>query len=127
VQRALADLNRLYVNEPALHRYDFEPRGFDWLDCNDADQSVLSFVRRSEERDVVVVLNFTPVPRDHYRIGVPSAGLYRELFNSDSHHYGGSNLGNGTAPHSAPHPANGQPHSLHITLPPLGAVILTAV
>jgi 1,4-alpha-glucan branching enzyme len=123
VQRVVADLNSLYVSEPALHRFDFEPRGFRWLDCNDQAQSVLSYARFGEERFVVVVLNFTPVPRHHYRIGVPHGGPYRELFNSDSSYYGGSNVGNGVV--SAQPLAYGeQPFSLELTLPPLGALIL---
>jgi 1,4-alpha-glucan branching enzyme len=126
VQRALADLNRLYVSDPALHRYDFEARGFSWLDCNDARSSVLSFLRRGDDHELLVALNFTPVPRSNYRVGVPRAGLYRELFNSDSVHYGGGNLGNGMPVQSTPQPYAGQPHSLYITLPPLAAVILTA-
>jgi 1,4-alpha-glucan branching enzyme len=124
VQRAVADLNRLYVNEAALHRYEFEPRGFAWLDCNDAANSVLSYLRVTDDRHLVVVLNFTPVPRLGYRVGVPYARPYRELFNSDSSFYGGSNLGNGTPVQAAALPWSGQPCSLELTLPPLGAVIL---
>jgi 1,4-alpha-glucan branching enzyme len=123
VQRVVADLNCLYVSEPALHRFDFEPRGFRWLDCNDQAYSVLSYARFGEERLVVVVLNFTPVPRHHYRIGVPRGGPYRELFNSDSSYYGGSNVGNG-ALSAQPLAYGEQPFSLELTLPPLGALIL---
>jgi hypothetical protein len=95
VRRLIADLNRLYVAEPALHRYEFEPRGFSWLDCNDSDHSTLSYVRWADDRHVIVALNFTPVPRTGYRVGAPYGGRYRVLLNSDSEHYAGSNLGNG--------------------------------
>jgi 1,4-alpha-glucan branching enzyme len=124
VQRLVGDLNRLYVREPALHRYEFEPRGFSWLDCNDAQHSTLSFARWSEDHHVIVALNFTPVPRDGFRIGAPYGGRYRVLLNSDSEFYGGSNLGNGLPLQAEPQPWSGQPHSLVLTLPPLGAVIL---
>jgi 1,4-alpha-glucan branching enzyme len=124
VQRAVADLNRLYVGHPALHRYEFEPRGFQWLDCNDAAGSVLSYLRTADEQQLIVALNFTPVPRSGYRLGVPHGGRYRELFNSDSVHYGGSNLGNALPIESRAQPWAGQPHSLELTLPPLGALVL---
>ncbi len=124
VQHAVADLNRLYVGHPALHRYEFEPRGFQWLDCNDAAGSVLSYLRTADEQQLVVALNFTPVPRSGYRLGVPHGGRYRELFNSDSVHYGGSNLGNALPIESRALPWAGQPHSLELTLPPLGALVL---
>jgi 1,4-alpha-glucan branching enzyme len=93
------DLNRLYVNEAALHELDFFPEGFQWIDCHDADQSVMSWLRRGRDgRHAVVVLNFTPVPRHGYRLGVPLArGLPVERINTDSAHYGGSDLGNGGA------------------------------
>jgi 1,4-alpha-glucan branching enzyme len=122
--RALvADLNRLYRETPALHRLDFEWPGFEWIDCHDAAQSVLSFLRQGNDDEVVVVLNFTPMPREGYRIGVPHPGTYRVLLNSDSEHYGGSNAGNPFA-RSEPTPWMGHPHSLVLTLPPLGGLIL---
>jgi len=124
VQRAVADLNRLYVREPALHRYEFEPRGFSWLDCNDAVHSVLSFVRWADDRHLIVALNFTPVPRDGFRLGVPHAGRYREVFSSDSGYYGGANIGNGAGATARPTPWHGQPHSIEVSLPPLAGVIL---
>ncbi len=120
----VGDLNRLYRSHAALHRFDFEASGFEWIDCNDASQSVLSFVRRSGEEFLVVVLNFTPVPRSGYRVGVPQAGGYRELFNSDSEFYGGSNLGNGGGLLADDVPWMGRAASLVLTLPPLGAIIL---
>ena len=128
VQRALADLNRVYVNEAALHQRDFEGSGFQWLDCDDQARSVLCFRRRAAgSPDVIVALNFTPVPRHDYRVGVAQAGNHAELFNSDSLHYGGSNLGNSSAVQARHEPHQGESHSLLITLPPLAAVMLKAV
>jgi 1,4-alpha-glucan branching enzyme len=123
MQRAVADLNRLYVQQPALHRFEFEPRGFSWLDCNDAAHSILSFVRWAEDQHLVVALNFTPVPRDGFRLGVPHAGRYREVFSSDSGYYGGANIGNGAGALAAATPWNGQPYSIAVSLPPLAGVI----
>jgi len=123
VQRAVSDLNRLYTSQPALHRYEFEPRGFSWLDCNDAAHSTLSFLRWSDDTHAAVALNFTPVPRPGFRLGVPYGGHYRELFNSDSSYYGGGNLGNGLGAEASDTPCHGQPHSIVINLPPLAGVI----
>ena len=125
LQRLVADVNRLYRERPELHRLDFDPEGFAWIDCHDADNSVISYLRRDDQgRHLLVVLNFTPVPRHGYRIGVPHGGGYRELLNSDSAFYGGSNLGNGGFIPSEDVPWMDQPHSLVLTLPPLGALIL---
>ena len=125
IQRCARDLNHLYRNTPALHDLDFEGSGFDWIDCHDADQSVVSYLRRARDgRFVIVVLNFTPVPRTGYRIGVPQGGTYREAFNSDSRHYGGSDLGNGEGLDAAARPWMGLAYSLVMTLPPLAAVIV---
>jgi 1,4-alpha-glucan branching enzyme len=124
VARAVTDLNRLYRDEPALHAFEFEPQGFSWLDCNDAAHSTLGFIRWAGNRHVVVALNFTPVPRGGYRVGVPQAGRYREVFNSDSTFYGGSNLGNGLGATAEPVPWNGQPCSIVLELPPLAGVLL---
>jgi len=123
VQQLLADLNRLYVREPALHRHEFEPEGFRWIDCSDRDQSVLAFQRLAGEQQLVVVLNFTPAPRQAYRIGVPGPGPYRVLLNSDSHHYGGANVGRSEVLAEA-RPAHGLPCSLTLDLPPLAGLIL---
>jgi 1,4-alpha-glucan branching enzyme len=123
VQRTISDLNRLYVQQPALHRYDFEARGFSWLDCDDADQSVLSFARWADDQHLIVALNFTPVPRTGYRLGVPRPGRYREVHNSDSSFYGGGNLGNGAGAQTSATPYHAQPHSIVVTLPPLAGVI----
>ena len=125
IQRLVKNLNQLYKDLPALHQYDFEWHGFEWIDCNDADNSVLSFIRRSDEQFVIVVVNLTPQPHHGYRIGVPEAGVYREIFNSDSEFYGGSNMGNGGGALVADELSwMNQPYSLGLTLPPLAAVIL---
>jgi 1,4-alpha-glucan branching enzyme len=119
------DLNRLYHDLPALHELDFTSDGFAWIDCHDADQSVLSYLRRDRNGSfVAVILNFTPVPRLGYRIGVPRPGRYREIFNSDSLYYGGSNLGNGEGLNAEPTPWMGYPYSVAITLPPLAGIVL---
>jgi 1,4-alpha-glucan branching enzyme len=123
VQRLVADLNRLYRNEPALHRHDFDSSGFEWIDCHDSTQSVLSFLRKSDQGWLLVLLNFTPVVREDYRVGVPAAGSYRELFNSNSRHYGGSDLGNGQVV-TEPVAWMGRPVSLRLTLPPLAGIVL---
>ncbi|MGZ5056769.1 MAG: alpha amylase C-terminal domain-containing protein, partial [Methylobacter sp.] len=123
VQTLVKDLNHLYRKQPALYQHDFDHQGFDWIDCHDVQQSIISYRRKSEYEELIVVLNFTPVVRDQYRIGVPVAGTYTEIFNSDSGYYDGSNIGNGAAL-SEPTPWMNQPHSISLTLPPLGAVIL---
>ena len=123
VSRAIGDLNRLYKELPALHHGDFDHEGFEWIDCHDAPQSVLSYLRRSDDQTVIVVFNFTPVPRHDYRIGVPKTGIYEELFNSDSMYYGGSNVGN-VAVRTEDRPWMGRPASISLTIPPLGGIIL---
>jgi 1,4-alpha-glucan branching enzyme len=112
---------------PALYELDFAQEGFAWIDCHDADQSTLSFIRRARDGSVVLVaLNFTPVPRERYRLGLPASGRWLEIFNSDSTFYGGSNLGNGSVQAEAL-PWMGLPFSAAITLPPLAGVILQPV
>ncbi|MGH7882298.1 MAG: 1,4-alpha-glucan branching protein GlgB [Candidatus Dormibacteraceae bacterium] len=118
----LADLNRLYRAEPALYRQDFEPDGFRWVVSDDADQSVLSFLRLGEGRQLLAVFNFTPVPRSNYRLGVPEGGEWGELLNSDAEIYGGSGMGNLGAVWAGDEPCHGFSHSLELTLPPLGAL-----
>ncbi|MEE2732820.1 MAG: 1,4-alpha-glucan branching protein GlgB [Pseudomonadota bacterium] len=125
VQSVVRDLNGHYQKLPALHRYDFEERGFQWIDCHDSSQSVISFLRRSEQGYVIVVLNFTPVVRENYRIGVPEGVQYQEIFNSDSIYYGGSNISNGTAIQAEPDAHMNQPCSITLTLPPLAGIILS--
>jgi len=124
VQRLVGDLNRAYTEHAALHRGDFAAAGFEWIDCHDAAQSVLSYLRRDGDDTVVVVLNFTPVPRHGYRIGVPRPGRWRERVNTDAAAYGGSNLGNLGAVASSPGPWMGRPDSVTLTLPPLAALVL---
>ena len=126
LQKYLADLNKLYVSEPALHEVDFEWQGFEWIDCHDYQGSTLSYLRKGRNPDdfVVVCANFTPVPRPNYRIGVPRGGWYREILNSDSTYYAGSDMGNGQGLFAAEQPMHGRPCSLELTLPPLAVVIL---
>lgn len=123
IQTLVKDLNHLYKIHPALHRLDFSHHGFEWIDCHDVQQSIISFRRKSENEDLCIVLNFTPVPRERYRIGVPKEGVYTEIFNSDSKYYDGSNTGN-SAILSEPEPWMNQANSICISLPPLGAIIL---
>ena len=120
----ISDLNRLYRTEKPLHATDFFSDGFDWIDCNDAEQSVLVSQRLAGDESLIVIANFTPVPRHHYRIGVPSAGGYLEVMNTDSAHYGGSNIGNGGFIASEPKPWMNQQQSVSLTLPPLSVVVL---
>ena len=125
VQRCAKDLNRLYRDLPQLHEQDFQHEGFSWIDCHDADQSVLAFLRSDKQgRSVIAAFNFTPVPRTGYRVGCPNPGFWREIFNSDSEWYGGSNQGNGVGMIAEETPWMGYPLSLVLTLPPLGGVIL---
>jgi len=126
LSRAVADLNDLVRREPALHQLDFDEQGFEWIDCHNWQDSVLAFARRARAREdfVITCCNFTPVPRHGYRLGVPHGGDYEEIFNSDSAWYGGSNVGNSGPLVSRPEPHHGRDHSISLTLPPLGAVVL---
>ena len=125
VQRLSADLNALYRDCPALHTQDFESCGFAWIDCHDSAHSILSWLRWGRDGSfLVVAVNFTPEPKTGYRIGVPQAGRYAEILNSDSAYYGGSNLGNGGALDAHVGEWMNCPANLEITLPPLGAVVL---
>ncbi|MFL6197658.1 MAG: 1,4-alpha-glucan branching protein GlgB [Thermoanaerobaculia bacterium] len=128
VCRWLEDLNRLYREEPALHELDASPDGFEWIDANDALNSVLTFLRKSEDGRAVflVVLNFTPVPRQGYRVGVPRRGLWSEVLNSDAAEYQGSGVGNMGEVEAAEVPLHGRSWSLTLNLPPLGAVFFKA-
>jgi len=122
---AVHDLNRLYQSYNALHTLDFEVQGFEWIDCHDSDQSIVSYIRRGLDNSfVIIVLNFTPVLRQTYRIGVPVAGTYREVFNSDANCYGGSNQGNGAGIHTENVAWMRHNQSLVITLPPLAGIVL---
>lgn len=126
IQSYLRSLNTIYTAEPAMHSQDFEPSGFEWIDFHDTDNSVISFIRydRSRQQHLVFVYNFTPVPRYNYRLGVPHLCFYRELLNSDSAHFGGSNIGNSGGKFADSIPWQWRPFSLQLDLPPLGALIL---
>jgi 1,4-alpha-glucan branching enzyme len=126
LQRWFRDLNLRYAAEPALWELDDVPAGFQWIDCHDHEHSIVSLVRRGASTDetLVAIVNFTPVPRHGYRIGVPAAGVYRELLNSDADAYGGSNVGNHGAVPSEPTPSHGFDQSLTLTVPPLGFLLL---
>ncbi len=125
VQLLVRDLNHLYCESPALHRQDFEQQGFEWIDCRDTQQSVLSFIRWGDGEFLIVVANLTPVPRHGYRIGVPRLARYEEALNSDAACYGGSNMGNGDRELWAEEiPWMNRPCSLSLTLPPLSVVVL---
>ena len=127
VQQWIRDLNRLYRSEPALHELDCEPAGFEWIDCGDAESSVVSLIRKGKSTAnlVLMVCNFTPVPRQEYRIGAPHGGFWREALNSDATEYGGSGMGNRGGVDADPWPQHGRPFSLPLTLPPLSALFLT--
>ena len=128
IQRLVTDLNSLHTMERALYEVDFEWPGYEWLEANDGASSVIAFLRRAKnpENCVVVVCNFTPVARESYRVGVPHAGFYREILNTDSSHYEGSGFGNAGGVHSEPVPWNNRSHSLKLRLPPLGVIYLKA-
>jgi 1,4-alpha-glucan branching enzyme len=126
VRNWVRDLNRLYRSERALHEMDFSPDGFEWLDFHDWEQSIVSFWRRDKagKREVLTVLNFTPLPRTGYRLGVTAGGFWQELLNSDAAEYGGSGAGNMGGLEAVPEESHGKKWSLHLTLPPLSAVFL---
>jgi len=122
------DLNRLYRSESALHELDCEPAGFEWIDCRDAESSIVILLRkgRRDERVVLVTCNFTPVPRLNYRVGAPKGGTWKEALNSDAAIYGGSGMGNMGAVEAAPVPAHGRHFSLPLILPPLSILFFTS-
>ncbi|HSH54572.1 MAG TPA: 1,4-alpha-glucan branching protein GlgB [Methylotenera sp.] len=125
IRQINTDLNRLYKQLPALYELDFEHQGFEWIDCHDTDQSIISFIRRGLDNSfVIILLNFTPVLRKEYRVGVPQVGSYQEIFNSDAGYYGGSNQGNGAGLHTDDVAWMNQNQSLVITLPPLAGIVL---
>ena len=126
-RRWLEDLNKAYRDIPALHELDMSPEGFEWIDCCDSENSVVSVVRRSKSRPdemVAIILNFTPLPRYNYQVGLPRAGHWREVLNSDATLYGGSGQGNMGGLEAAPIPLHGRRWSVTLTIPPLGAVFL---
>ncbi len=124
LQRWVRDLNTLYRGEPALHELDADPAGFEWIDCNDSQRSIISFRRmtRRQEDTLLFVCNFTPEPRPNYRIGVPERGHWNEILNGDAPLYGGSGQGNLGGAGTSPVPMHGHPYSLNLTLPPLAMV-----
>jgi 1,4-alpha-glucan branching enzyme len=126
MQRFVEDLNRLYRAEPAMWQGDYEREGFFWVDCSDHEHSVLSFVRQTSEGGslLMTILNLTPVPREHYRVGLPRAGFWREVLNSDAEFYGGSNQGNMGGVKAEPYQVHQQPFSASLLLPPLSALVL---
>ena len=127
MRRWIQDLNRFYRHTPALYQRDFTPDGFEWIDCNDTESSTLAFLRKGHDPSdvVLIVCNFTPVPRDNFRVGAPCGGHWRECLNSDARYYGGSDLGNFGGVEAAPLPAHGRHHSLTLHLPPLATLFLT--
>jgi 1,4-alpha-glucan branching enzyme len=126
VQQWVRDLNATLRRTPALHELDFEGSGFAWIDCNDAENSVLAFLRRGRAGGppILVACNLTPVPREGYRLGVPQPGHWREVLNSDATAYGGSGMGNGGGASTQATPAHGHAQSLLLTLPPLAVLVL---
>ena len=124
LQKWVADLNRTYRTERALHELDCDPSGFEWVDCNDSENSIISLIRKGSAPDktVLVICNFTPLPRFNYRIGVPANGFWQELLNSDAQEYGGSGVGNLGGQEAEENPYHGRPYSLSITLPPLSVI-----
>lgn len=123
LQKLVKDLNAVYKRERALFEHDFDSSGFEWVDCNDWQQSILSFIRKTPGApDVLTVCNFTPTPHQNYRIGVPYPGYWQEILNTDSSFYWGSGMGNMGGVHSEPIPIHGREHSINIVIPPLSAV-----
>ena len=129
LQRLVRDLNRIYVSEPAFYELDSDPAGFEWIDFRDTDANVVSFIRRGKSpgQILVLVFNFTPVPRMNYRIGVPKKGFYKELLNSDAACYWGSNMGHEGGVTAVPEPWHNQPFSLNLSLPPLSMLIFKPI
>jgi 1,4-alpha-glucan branching enzyme len=129
LQKFVMDLNNIYQSQPALYEVDFHYEGFEWIDFRDADNSIIAFIRRAKDTDdfIVALCNFTPVPRTGYRFGVPADCFYKEILNSDSDIYWGSNMGNAGGLNSDPIPWHGKPFSINATLPPLSIVIFKPV
>jgi 1,4-alpha-glucan branching enzyme len=126
LQAMVAELNRLYRSEPALYEVDYEQRGFEWIDIRDVEKSIIIFARFAKNREDLLVFccNFTPMERVAYQVGLPHAGRYREIFNTDSEMFGGSNLGNGGWVRALEEEYHGRPASAQVTLPPLGVIVL---
>ncbi len=124
IKSCITDLNHTYANHNALYQYDFDPKGFEWIDCNDTAQSVLSYLRKSDDQTILIILNFTPVIRSKYRVGVPSLGRYEVIFNSDSMHYSGSNKGSSEVIEAEEVSWMNRPASILLDLPPLAGLVL---
>jgi 1,4-alpha-glucan branching enzyme len=124
LKKMVGDLNNLYIQQTAMHKFDFEPQGFEWIDCQDTSQSILSYKRKSENELIIVLLNFTPVIRKKYRIAVPCLGDYEIIFNSDSKYYAGSNAGSHTVIHAEKVAWKESQTSISLTLPPLAGLII---
>ena len=127
VKGIIKDLNTLYTQQSALHQYDFDSQGFEWIDCNDTDQSVLSYLRKSDNESIIIILNFTPVIRENYRIGVPETGEYEIILNSDSSYYAGSNAGGPMKITAETKEWMNRPASIQLTLPPLAGLVLKKI
>ncbi len=129
VQKLLKDLNALYKEEPALYERNFDPGGFEWIDISDASNSVISWIRKGNNRqdDLIFIASFVPVVYENYRIGVPETGFYKEIFNSDNLKYGGSDVLNDPEIEAFPIPMHGRTHSVPLILPPLGLIVLKYV
>jgi 1,4-alpha-glucan branching enzyme len=125
LKQFVSELNQLYKDQPALYTQDFSPEGFEWVDCSDNRHSVVSFIRRAKDSSefVLVVCNFTPQPHSHYRVGVPEAGFYTELLNSDAGQYSGSNMGNLGGKWTEEWSYHNRPYSLDLCLPPLATLV----
>ena len=128
LQKWLTDANRLYRAQPALHETDSDPAGFEWIDCNDSEQSTLTMIRKAKTTNnlILIAFNFTPVPRQNYRVGVPREGFWKETLNSDALIYGGAGWGNLGGVEAVPVRSHGRPFSLSLTLPPMSALFLTS-
>ncbi len=124
VKTLVSDLNALYTQTPALYRHEFDPHGFEWLDCSDREQSVLSYIRKDGDDYIIAIFNFTPIPRENYRIGMPELAKYQVLLSSDSQFYGGSNVDNNATIEAESIPWSDRPYSLSVNLPPLSGLVL---
>ena len=127
MKKLVSDLNKLYVNQSALHKYDFDPQGFEWIDCHDTDQSILSYLRQTEDEIIIVILNFTPIIRENYCIGVPATGDYEVIFNSDSEFYAGTDQGSYSLIQAKRNSWMNRPASITLDLPPLAGLILKKI
>ena len=124
LRNLIHDLNSLYRENPALHAYDFDGKGFQWISCDDAEHSILAFLRHSQHESIICVFNFTPEVYENYTIGVPEKGVYTEVLNSNAAWYGGSNSGNDDTINTQAKPEHGFENSMVLTIPPLGALFL---